>query len=85
MRSVLTEMAQYPELAGRISAWLNNAEPKLIEPVTTALVLAGIVAVLQTDIQFGIQTKAGKKHFTFKLKKKPTSYKILKRFFGIIR
>jgi hypothetical protein len=84
LRTVLVEIAAQPELAPRISAWLKTNRPTLLEPVSTALVLAGIMALLQTEIEFAAGVKDGKKHFTFKLHKKPTTAKLLRLFGGWI-
>jgi hypothetical protein len=84
LRTVFVEIAEQPALAPRVSAWLKSTRPKLLEPVTTALVLAGIVALLQTDVEVAAGVKRGKKHFTLKLHKKPTTAKLLRLFVGLI-
>jgi hypothetical protein len=85
LRAMLVEIAQRPELAPRVSAWLKSARPKLLEPVTSALLMAGIVALLQTDMKVAAGVKHGERHFTFKLHKKPTTAKLLRLFVGLIR
>ncbi len=83
VRAILVQVAQDPELGKRLEAWLQTARPKLIEPVTTALVLAGIILVLSTHVKVEYEDKDGKKHVKVTVEKKPTSNKILDKFFGI--
>jgi hypothetical protein len=85
LRMVLVEMSERPELAPRVSAWLESSRPKLLEPVTTALVLAGIIALLQTEVEIARGEKNGKKYFTWKLHKKPTTAKLLQLFAGLTK
>jgi hypothetical protein len=84
LRTVLVEIAEQPALSPRVSAWLKSTRPKLLEPVTTALVLAGIVALLQTDMEVAAGVKHGEQHFIFRLHKKPTTAKLLQLFVGLI-
>ncbi|MGB8644419.1 MAG: hypothetical protein WCF84_04230 [Anaerolineae bacterium] len=83
VRTILVQAAQDPELSPKLEAWLQTARPKLIEPVTTALVLAGIVLLLSTHVKVEYEDKGGKKHLKVMLEKKPTANKILDKFFGL--
>jgi len=83
-RGVALEIASNPELAPKLEAALKQRKT-LIEPVTTALVLAGIILVLQTDIEFEHTRKAGKKSTRIVLKKTPTSENILQKLFGLFK
>lgn len=81
IRVILTEIAEDPTLNPRLEAWLDTARPKLFEPVTSALVLAGIIFLLSTHVTIEYDNQAGKKKFKVKIEKKPTDIKILQKFF----
>lgn len=83
VRMVLVEMASEPKLRPRIEAWIGGSRDTLIEPITSALVLAGIVLVLSTSVDFKYETKDGKKHFKIEIRRKPTTENLLGKFFGL--
>lgn len=81
LRVVLVQIAEDPTLRPRLEAWLTTARPKLLEPVTSALVLAGIIMILSTHVSVEYEVKNGKKNLRVKIEKKPTAAKILEKFF----
>jgi len=83
VRLILVEMASEPELRPRIEAWVGGSRATLLEPVTSALVLAGIVLVLSTSVDFKYEIKDGKKHLRIEIKRKPTTENLLGKFFGL--
>jgi hypothetical protein len=85
IRVILTEIAEDPTLSPRLEAWLNTARPKLLDPVTSALVLAGIILLLSTHVNIEYEDQNGKKKFKVKVEKKPTDNKILEKFFNFFR
>jgi len=85
IRAILAELAEDPALNPRLEAWLNTARPTLLDPVTSALVLAGIIMVLSTHIRVEYEDKGGKKHLRVKVEKKPTADKIMTKFFGFFQ
>jgi hypothetical protein len=83
IRTVLVQIAKNPTLCPRLDNWLKTARPKLLEPVTTSLVLAGIVFVLSTDVKVDYADVAGKKKLKVKVEKKATASKLLEKFFTL--
>lgn len=83
IRILLVDIAQNPILSRRLENWLKTARPKLLEPVTTSLVLAGIVFVLSTHVKVEYDSAAGKKKLKVKVEKKPTAAKLLAKFFAL--
>jgi hypothetical protein len=83
IRTVLVQIAKNPTLSPRLGNWLKTARPKLLEPVTTSLVLAGIVFVLSTDVKVEYANVAGKKKLKVKVEKKATASKLLEKFFAL--
>jgi hypothetical protein len=60
VRLLLAEFADNAETQSRLVAALNNDREVLVEPVTTALIMAGIVVLLQTHIDLKIKKVNGK-------------------------
>jgi hypothetical protein len=85
IRVLLTELAEHEKFGPELEAWIDGARMTMFEPVTTALVLTGIVLVLSTDVKIEYKKENGKRKFAFALKKSPTSEKILEKFFGLFR
>ena len=84
VKVILKEMAINPELKLRIENWLATPQrAELFEPITTALVLAGIVAVLSTDVDFHYEDKEGKRHLRIAVHKKANTETLLSKFFGL--
>lgn len=82
LRAIAVDLAGNRALAARLDKALSQGK-KLIEPVTTLLVLAGIVMVLSTNIEFEHSNKGGKRSTKIVLRKKSTSDAILKKFFDL--
>ena len=83
IRLILTEMASDDETRERLEAWLESARPTLIEPITTAIVLAGILLVLSTSVDINYERKNGKSNIKVAIKRKPTTERLLSKFFGL--
>lgn len=83
VRETLLELADDRNFAPQLEAWIDGARPSLLEPVTSALMLAGIILVLSANVDVGYKNVDGKKSFWFNIKKKPTSDSLLKKFFGL--
>jgi hypothetical protein len=82
IRLLLTELADGTETQNRLTAALDMDREVLVEPVTTALIMAGIVVLLQTHIKIRVKKVNGKTSVEFDLEKKPTADAIIKKFFG---
>lgn len=81
LRAVLAQMAEDYTLRPRLEGALQAARPTRLEPVTTALVLAGIVFVLSVDINVQYEDEEGKRKLKVSVQKKPTADSILEKFF----
>lgn len=79
IRAILEEAANNPILAPRLEAWLSDGRRLLIEPITTTLILAGVVLVLSTHVKIEYEKKDGKKHLKIKVEKKASSESIIKK------
>jgi len=79
MRAILQEAANDPALAPRIEAWLTGSRKLLFEPITTTLILAGIVVVLSTSVKIEYENKDGKKHLKVSVDKKATPASLIKK------
>jgi hypothetical protein len=80
-RQVLLEMVSRPELRQNVEGALHSNRPVLFDPITASLVLAGIVAVLSTDVT--IKYEDGK--LSVKIHKEKTPKEILGKFFGLFK
>lgn len=81
-RAILVQLAEDDAGAVRVDAALGERK-KLIEPVTTALVLAGIVMLLSTEIEVDSKVVDGKRSTNVHIKKGPTSDSILGKLFSL--
>jgi len=85
IQTLLMTMADDPNMSERLDGCLEQRR-KLIEPITTALVMAGLVLLLKSRISLKYEIKDGKKHFIFSFDKQPSREKFA--FFlcsGLIR
>lgn len=83
LRTILTTLVEEDEeMSKRVEAALKQQQ-QLIEPVTTALVLAGIVVALSTAVDISYENEDGKKKFKIKITKPSVNESILGKFFGI--
>jgi len=85
IRSILVEAAQDAQLSPRLKGWLTSARPTLLDPVTGALVFAGIVLLLSTHVQIDYKREGKKKSLRVKVEKKPTPKKILGEFIAFLK
>lgn len=83
VRQLLATAAGDPALRPSLENYLGGKRETLLEPVTTALVLAGIVLVLSTHVKVEAKKKNGKTEWKVNIEKKPTSNPILKKFFAL--
>jgi hypothetical protein len=81
-RSLLVELARNPTLRGYVVGAVESSRKVLIEPITTALVVAGIIFVLETQFDVKVSRKAGKTEYEVHVGKKPTDKSIIKKFFN---
>ena len=79
IRAILQEAADDPALAPRLEAWLSGPRALLLEPITTTLILAGVVVALSTHVKIEYENKGGKKHFKIKVEKKASSKSIIQK------
>jgi len=82
VRLILIAIAEDSDLQPRLLAWFSSARPTLLEPVTSALILAGIVMVLSTDIKVHYEMTNGKRHLQISVEKKATPNEIIQKIFG---
>jgi hypothetical protein len=85
VRMLLADIAADPQLSPRLEAWFKTSRPTLLEPVTSSLVLAGIVLVLSTHIKIEYEGAGSKKKLKIKVEKKPTAGKLLAKFAGFFK
>lgn len=85
IRLILATIAEDPALSPRLEAWFKTARSTLLEPVTSALVLAGIITALSTHVIIDYEVQNGKKKLKVKIEKKPTASRILGKFFAFFR
>lgn len=79
IRMLLVEIAGDERRRDDLAAWLRGNRPTLFDPITAALVLAGIVFVLKLDISVEVEDGKVSGH----VKKAPTDSGLLARFFGL--
>jgi len=85
VRLVLLAFREEPELNVRLEAALSADRQLLVEPITTALVMAGIVLVLQTRFKMTIKKdQKNKSEFEITFEKKPSSEGIIKKIFALL-
>jgi len=86
VRAVLHAIADDDQLRSALDSWFESGRPTLFDPITAALVLAGIVFVLSVDINISVKRdKDGKVEWEAGLKKEPTKESILEKFFSIFK
>jgi hypothetical protein len=79
IRAILLQMANDPVFAPRLDAWLSGSRPLLLEPITTTLILAGVVIALSTHVKIDYENKDRKKNLKIKVEKKPSSKSIIQK------
>lgn len=82
-REVLVLLAGTVEGAKRVNGALDRLEDARIEPVTLALVMAGIVLVLETEVDVKISRQDGKTDFDISVSKKATDKSIINKIFSV--
>ena len=82
-RAVVVQLAGLPDQRPFVQGAIDNSRNVLIEPITTALVMAGIILVLQTQFDVKVSRKGGKTDYEIKVGKKPTDGSLIKKIFSI--
>ena len=82
-RQVLVALAGDPATAPWVEAWIAGDRPTLLEPVTTAIIMASIVMALSANFAVDLEKKDGKTALKVHVDKKPTAKAILEKFFKI--
>lgn len=86
VRAILHAIADDDQLRPTLDSWVESGRPTLLDPITAALVLAGIVFVLSVDIDIKVKRdKDGKVEWEAGLKKEPTKESILGKFFSLFQ
>jgi hypothetical protein len=80
VRGLLVQATDNPELRQRLEDWLSAGRPSLFEPVTLALVAAGIVLVLSTSVEVDFkQDETGKRSLHVNVKRDATPNDTIKK------
>jgi hypothetical protein len=82
IRVILVEMASIDELSQHITSWLETDRKTLLEPATTALILAGLVLILSTEVEIKYKQENGKRSMEVHIKKPSAPKKILEKIAG---
>lgn len=82
-RNILERLAETESGAERVGGALDRLEDARIEPVTMALIMAGIVLVLETEVDLKVSRKDGKTDFDISISKKPTDKSIISKIFSV--
>jgi hypothetical protein len=82
-RKLLVLLSQIPEQREFVEGAIALSRKVLLEPITTALVMAGIILVLQTQFDVRIKQKNGKSEYEVHVGKKPTDKSLLTKFFSL--
>lgn len=82
-REILVRLSHDPAQVQFVEGALSNDRKVLFEPITTALVMAGIIFLLQTEFDVKISKKGGKTDYDVHVGKKPTDKSILQKFFSL--
>jgi hypothetical protein len=85
IRRILVETTRDPDLAARLNAWLNTARPTLLEPVTSALVLAGVVLLLSTSISVEYSRDSSKSKLRIKVEKPGAPTKVIEKIAELLK
>jgi hypothetical protein len=83
LKLTLGELASDSVTGPWVTAWLDGNRPTLLEPITTAIVLASIVMLLSTHAKVEFEKRNGKTSIKVHVEKKPTAKAILARFFKL--
>jgi len=86
VRMVLHAIADDDQLRPFLDSWFESGRPTLVDPITAALVLGGIVFVLSTDLSFKAKKgKDGKVLWEGELKRAATKESFLSKFFSLFK
>jgi hypothetical protein len=81
IREILVQIAATEQRRADLIAWFKEHRNTLFDPITAALVLAGIVFVLQLDIKVEVNDGKVSGH----VQKAPTDSKLLEKFFSLFK
>jgi hypothetical protein len=82
-RSLLVEMSRNPKQRGFVEGAIASNRQVLVEPITIALVMAGIVFVLETEYDVKVSRKHGKTEYDVHVGKKPADRSVITKFFSL--
>lgn len=82
LRAIALDLAEDPRYAALLGDALAVDRPTRIDPITAAIVLAGIVLVLQTHFDVRYDRDGAKKKLHIEIRKAPTTEKLLAKLFG---
>lgn len=85
VRQILDALAGDEIIRPRLSAWIATARSTRIDPITSSIVLAGIVMGLSTHFEVEVQRANGKTKVNVHIEKKPTSAALIAKFFGFFK
>jgi hypothetical protein len=81
IRLVLLEMVKSEDLRKNIEGALRSNRAVLFDPITASLVLAGIVALLSTDVTIKYENQK----LSVKIRKEKTPKEVLNKFFALFK
>ncbi len=82
-RAILLELAAIPDQKDYVEGAIEVSRTVLIDPITAALIMTGIILVLETQFDVNISHKDGKTEYDVKLGKKPTDKSLIGKLFGL--
>jgi hypothetical protein len=83
-RTILVHLTRNTKQRKFVQAAIDS-RPVLLEPITVALIMAGIILVLETEFDIKISKKNGKRDYDVRIGKKPTDKSLIKDLFSIIK
>jgi len=83
-REILLMMADDNQLRPRVESAVAEHRNTLFEPVTTALIMIGIVIALSTHIKISYEDRDGKKHVSLVVEKRPSDKGIIKKILSVL-
>jgi hypothetical protein len=83
-REILLMMADDDQLRPRVESAVGEQRSTLFEPVTTALIMTGIVIALSTHITISYEDRDGKKYVSVVVEKKTSDKGIIKKILSVL-
>jgi hypothetical protein len=85
VRLVLAALVERDDTRPRVQGALTNLRHTRVDPVTAAVVLAGVVLVLSTEFEIQYEDVDGKKKLKLLIRKKATPPAILAKLFALFK